>query len=76
LLNERSLTFKYSATPHLRSVDEHDGLPAGAARRRSQTAGHVVEADFRALNLAAGLIETRALVNGTVALRLNMRHPI
>jgi hypothetical protein len=33
------------------SPHERDGLPAGATRRRLQTAGHVVEANFRTLNL-------------------------
>src|SRR6202051_2629043 len=51
------------ARPHLLSLDNHDRLTAGAARRGSQTPGYVVKADFRALNLASRLAETRAFVD-------------
>jgi hypothetical protein len=52
------------ARPHRFSLDERDGLPAGAARRRSQTAGHVVEANFRALDLTTDLVQPRASIDG------------
>src|SRR3984885_12214758 len=60
----RGFPRRKQARPHLLSLDNHDRLTAGAARGGSQTAGYVVEADFRALNLASSLVKTRAFVDG------------
>ena len=46
----RGFSRRKQARPHFLSLDDHDRLPARPARRRAQTTGDVVKADFCALN--------------------------